>query len=200
VDKAKYARVLQNMIEEAEENLTALAERMKGYENLEHLDERRAELKEAMDLEAELGGPLLANEAMTDNMAKVREAQKSLDMMIGPESDIQNIREALALLAEDKPERPKLNPEILVADIRQPGAPGKGAWKMSRKAAGDAVVAFVHNWATVEKALREALQKYGQHLSGCDWMKGWPMTPARKVCTCGLFKALAHEAPKDGSS
>jgi len=41
-----------------------------------------------------------------DNMAKVREAQKSLDMMIGPESDIQNIREALALLAEDKPSVP----------------------------------------------------------------------------------------------
>lgn len=54
MDNANMARVLQNMIEEAEENLASLAERMKGYENLEHLDERRSQLREAMELEAEL--------------------------------------------------------------------------------------------------------------------------------------------------
>jgi len=54
MDNKRYARILQNMIEEAEENLDGLAERMKGYENLEHLDERRAELKEAMELQAVL--------------------------------------------------------------------------------------------------------------------------------------------------
>jgi DNA repair exonuclease SbcCD ATPase subunit len=50
----EYARILQNMVEEAEENLASVAEKMRGYENLEHLDERRAELKEAQSLVATL--------------------------------------------------------------------------------------------------------------------------------------------------
>jgi hypothetical protein len=54
LDNAKYARVLQNMVEEAEENLANLAEKMRGYENLEHLNERRGELREAMALVATL--------------------------------------------------------------------------------------------------------------------------------------------------
>lgn len=53
-DNATIARVLQNMIEEAEENLAALADRMKGYENLVNLNERHADLKEAVELEAML--------------------------------------------------------------------------------------------------------------------------------------------------
>jgi hypothetical protein len=54
MDKLDYARILQNMIEEAEENLASVAESMKGYEHLEHLDERRVQLREAMALVATL--------------------------------------------------------------------------------------------------------------------------------------------------
>lgn len=54
LDNANYARILQNMIEEAEENLASVAEKMRGYEHLEHLAERRAELREAMALVATL--------------------------------------------------------------------------------------------------------------------------------------------------
>jgi hypothetical protein len=54
MNSENMARVLQNMIEEAEENLFYLE---KVHEGREHLTSRFAELKEAMDLEAELGGP-----------------------------------------------------------------------------------------------------------------------------------------------
>ena len=56
MDRANMARILQNMIEEAEENLASVAERMRGYEHLEHLDERRADIDEAIALVEELGG------------------------------------------------------------------------------------------------------------------------------------------------
>jgi hypothetical protein len=49
-----YTRILQNMIEEAEENLADLAEKMHGYESLKRLDERRVQLREAMALVATL--------------------------------------------------------------------------------------------------------------------------------------------------
>jgi hypothetical protein len=54
VNNLEYARILQNMIEEAEENLASVAEKMRGYESLEHLAKRRAELREAMALVATL--------------------------------------------------------------------------------------------------------------------------------------------------
>jgi hypothetical protein len=38
------------MIDEAEEHLAELSERMKGHEHLEHLEERKADLKEAEEL------------------------------------------------------------------------------------------------------------------------------------------------------
>ena len=83
----EIARILQNMIEEAEENLTRLAEAMRGYGNLKYLDERRAELKEAMDLEAEL----LAEAAFPIS-----------PKAIGPaESAKEAIREALVVLLAD---------------------------------------------------------------------------------------------------
>ena len=59
MNSENMARVLQNMIEEAEENLLYLE---KVHEGREHLTSRFAELKEAMDLEAELGGPLLSED------------------------------------------------------------------------------------------------------------------------------------------
>ena len=59
---------------------------------------------------------------------------------------------ATAILREAFPDEgrknhPVLNPKVLVADIRAEGSPGKGRWKMSRKMAGDAVIAFTKNWA-----------------------------------------------------
>ena len=54
MDKANVARILQNVIDEAEENLASVAEKMRGYEHLEHLDERRADIDEAMALVATL--------------------------------------------------------------------------------------------------------------------------------------------------
>ncbi len=58
----------------------------------------------------------------------------------------------IAILRESFPDEgrknhPVLNPEVLVADIRAEGSPGKGRWKMSHKMAGDAVIAFTKNWA-----------------------------------------------------
>ena len=63
MDNASMARILQNMIEEAEENLNHLSEKHLGVVHDANIANRRAELKEAMELEAELGGPLLAEEA-----------------------------------------------------------------------------------------------------------------------------------------
>jgi hypothetical protein len=54
IKEATYARILQNMIEEAEENIEGLEASFAGYEHLEHLDERRAQLREAMALVATL--------------------------------------------------------------------------------------------------------------------------------------------------
>ena len=62
MDNANIARILQNMIEEAEENLNYLSEKHFGIVYDANIASRRAELKEAMELEAELGGPLLAEE------------------------------------------------------------------------------------------------------------------------------------------
>jgi len=50
-EEANYARILQNMIEEAEENLLYLE---KVHEGREHLEPRFAELREAMALVAML--------------------------------------------------------------------------------------------------------------------------------------------------
>jgi hypothetical protein len=66
MDTKRYARILQNMIEEAEERLDMLdgAEKLiRGFAYKgpsPELAKRRAQLKEAMELEAELGGPLMA--------------------------------------------------------------------------------------------------------------------------------------------
>jgi hypothetical protein len=90
----EIARILQNMIEEAEENLIRLAEAMTGYENLEHLDKRRAELKEAMALEAELLEALAILDAAPDIFA--RHAPATLETI-----------KASAILGEALDARPK---------------------------------------------------------------------------------------------
>ena len=60
MDSTNMARILQNMIEEAEENLSHLTERHLGIVAEANIASRCAELKEAVELEAELGGPLFA--------------------------------------------------------------------------------------------------------------------------------------------
>lgn len=50
MDNANVARILQNMIDEAEENLASFAASMKGYEGLVNLAKRQADLAEAVEL------------------------------------------------------------------------------------------------------------------------------------------------------
>jgi hypothetical protein len=54
MNNANTARVLQNMVDEAEENLATLAAAMYGYEALANLERRRADLAEAVSLVEEL--------------------------------------------------------------------------------------------------------------------------------------------------
>jgi hypothetical protein len=54
MNNANTARVLQNMVDEAEENLATLAAAMHGYEALANLERRRADLAEAVALVEEL--------------------------------------------------------------------------------------------------------------------------------------------------
>jgi len=62
MDNQNMARILQNMIDEAEENLTTLAASMHGYESLVGLNKRRADLAEAVKLVEELGQPALVEQ------------------------------------------------------------------------------------------------------------------------------------------
>ena len=82
MNSENMARVLQNMIEEAEENLLYLE---KVHEGREHLTSRFAELKEAMDLEAELGGPLLSEDKPSPEPAPADE--KALRALRAPRGD-----------------------------------------------------------------------------------------------------------------
>ena len=57
MDNQNMVRILQNMIDEAEENLGQLAAAFKGYENQVNIAQRRADLAEAVKLVEELGQP-----------------------------------------------------------------------------------------------------------------------------------------------
>ena len=59
MDNANMARVLQNMIDEAEENICR-TEKILGW----HLEERRADLAEAVKLVEELGQPTPAEQGV----------------------------------------------------------------------------------------------------------------------------------------
>ena len=82
---------------------------------------------------------------------------------------------------------PVLNPELLVADIRAEGASGKGRWKMSRKAAGDAVIAFTKNWAA------NVLTAQRSEITGGMWdgNQGFIQPDSAKVEADELDKSLA---------
>ena len=80
----------------------------------------------------------------------------------------------IAILRESFPDEgrknhPVLNPEVLVADIRAEGSPGKGRWKMSRKMAGDAVIAFTKNWAA--NVLVAQTSEPSDSAKGDEWLK-----------------------------
>jgi hypothetical protein len=62
MDNANMVRILQNMIDEAEENIERLAAAFKGYENKVNIDQRRADLAEAVKLVEELGQPAPAEQ------------------------------------------------------------------------------------------------------------------------------------------
>jgi len=51
---ANISRILQNMIDEAEENIANVAASMRGYEGLANVAERKADLVEAVALVEEL--------------------------------------------------------------------------------------------------------------------------------------------------
>ena len=70
---------------------------------------------------------------------------------------------------EGRKNHPVLNPEVLVADIRAEGSPGKGRWKMSRKMAGDAVIAFTKNWAA--NVLVAQTSEPSDSAKGDEWLK-----------------------------
>ena len=76
---------------------------------------------------------------------------------------------------EGRKNHPVLNPEVLVADIRAEGSPGKGRWKMSHKMAGDAVIAFTKNWAAnvlASEAPTDGAKSEGEiHVTGDEWLK-----------------------------
>ena len=83
MDNANYARILQNMVEEAEENLNNLADMYKGYEHIKQLDERRADIDEAIALVEELGGAPLhtVEEWRRIDAEKARKTKVPLDML-----------------------------------------------------------------------------------------------------------------------
>ena len=62
MDNQNMARILQNMIDEAEENIEGLAAAFEGYENKVNIDQRRADLAEAVKLVEELGQPAPAEQ------------------------------------------------------------------------------------------------------------------------------------------
>lgn len=57
MDNQNMVRILQNMIDEATENMEGLAAAFKGYENQVNIAQRRADLAEAVKLVEELGQP-----------------------------------------------------------------------------------------------------------------------------------------------
>jgi len=84
---------------------------------------------------------------LTDNLAKIREALVNYRALLNDDAQAVEAIALLDSLSVPDAKHPVRNPEVLVADIRAAGAAGKGKWKMSRKAAGDAVIAFTKNWA-----------------------------------------------------
>jgi hypothetical protein len=76
---------------------------------------------------------------------------------------------------EGRKNHPVLNPEVLVADIRAEGSPGKGRWKMSHKMAGDAVIAFTKNWAAnvlASEAPSDSAKGEADEVGSLEWLYG----------------------------
>ena len=73
MDNQNMARILQNMIDEAEENIEGLAAAFEGYENKVNIDQRRADLAEAVELVEELSQPEAPKDMIADRPGHERD-------------------------------------------------------------------------------------------------------------------------------
>lgn len=166
MDNANMARVLQNMVDEAEENIEGLAAAFHGYEGQVNINQRRADFAEAVALVEELNKP------QVEASGELRSLLRSLRQMYSDGVWAWTDEQCLAALSvRPQPKEPRaeangysIRPELESLGISDPDDPDvciydkKGEWVATVKdyATAQAIVSNLNPAPTAEKRLREA--------------------------------------------